>query len=135
MKAKNIKITMGNREDMAKEFIEAWHQAETGHIPDTVEEKIYFKDDRALFKVLTPKRCELLRYVHGNGNITILALAKKLGRDYRNVYQDVKELSHIGLMIKDLETGKYGVPWDAIVTEIPLSGHIEKTPHNMRTGL
>ncbi|MDF2867873.1 MAG: hypothetical protein K0S11_1343 [Gammaproteobacteria bacterium] len=37
--------------------------------------------------------CELLRYVHDPGKTTILALAKQLNRDYRNVYQDVKELS------------------------------------------
>ncbi len=80
-------------------------------MPTAVEEKIYFKDERALFKALTPKHCELLRYVHEHGKMTILALAKQLARDYRNVYQDVKELNQIGLMVKDEETSKYGVPW------------------------
>jgi predicted transcriptional regulator len=123
MKDKNIKVTTGDRHDMAKEFIAAWHQAEAGHIPVHIEEKIYFKDDRALFKVLTPKRCELLRYVHDHGKTAILALAKQLKRDYHNVYQDVKDLSQVGLMVKDDATGKYSVPWHAIVTEIPLSVH------------
>lgn len=122
MKKQNIKVTIGDRYDMAKEFIETWQQAEAGHIPNQVEEKIYFKDDRALFKVLTPKRCELLRYVHDHGKTAILALAKQLNRDYRNVYQDVKELSQAGLMIKD-KMGEYSVPWNAIVTEISLSDH------------
>ena len=120
MKNQNIKVTIGSRQDMAKEFIEAWHQAEAGHIPEQIEEKIFFKDERALFKVLTPKRCELLRYVHDHGKTAILALAKQLKRDYRNVYQDVKELSQAGLMVKDI-AGEYFVPWNAIVTEISLS--------------
>jgi predicted transcriptional regulator len=120
MKNQNIKVTIGSRQDMANEFIDAWHQAEAGHISENVEEKIFFKDERALFKVLTPKRCELLRYVHDHGKTAILALAKQLKRDYRNVYQDVKELSQAGLIVKNT-AGEYFVPWSAIVTEISLS--------------
>lgn len=123
MKDQHIKVTIGERMDMANEFIKAWHQAEAGHAPNKVEEKLYFKDERALFKVLTPKRCELLRHVHEMGSTSILALAKQLQRDYRNVHQDIKELSQIGLILKDETTGKYSVPWDTIVTEIPLTFH------------
>lgn len=122
MKNKNIKVAIGSRQDMAKEFITAWHQAEAGQSLKQAEEKIFFKDERALFKVLTPKRCELLRYVHEHGKTAILALAKQLKRDYRNVYQDVKELSQAGLMVKDT-AGEYSVPWGTIVTEISLSEH------------
>lgn len=127
---KNIKVTIGNQRDMAKEFISAWHKAEAGYFPEQTAEKIYFKDDRALFKVLTPKRCELLKYIHEHGETTILSLAKQLKRDYRNVYQDVKELNLFGLIIKDEESGKYLVPWSGILTEIPLSNHEEETEDN-----
>lgn len=132
----NIKVTLGTRKDMAKEFIEAWHQAEAGHVQEVVEEKLYFENDRALFKVLTPRRCDLLRYVHAHGLTSILALSKKLGRDYRNVYQDVKELSQIGLMVKDENTGQYHVPWKAIITEILLTEPTSsRTDIEQRTGL
>lgn len=69
-----------------------------------MEEKFYFPDEKTLFKILSLKRREMLRYVHMHGQTTILALAKQLKRDYRNVYQDVKALSQIGLMIRDDET-------------------------------
>lgn len=120
MKTQRIKVVVGNRADMAREFINAWHQAEAGQVSPPFEEKIFFNNEKSLFKTLSPKRCELLRYLHGHHDTTILALAKQLKRDYRNVYQDVKALSQIGLMIKNSKTGKYSVPWQSIVTEISL---------------
>ena len=120
MKNSEIKATVGSREDMAAEFIKAWHMVEGGRAVCTIGEKIYFKDERTLFKVLSPKRCALLRYVHSIGEVSILSLAKQLNRNYRNVYQDVKELSQAGLMIKSADTHKYSVPWSTVITEISM---------------
>lgn len=47
-----------------KEFIDAWHQTENDHTSKTAIEKISFKDQALLFKTLTPKRFEILEYVH-----------------------------------------------------------------------
>ncbi len=74
MANKNIKVTIGTRDDMAKEFLSVWHKAETGQVSESKEETLYFNDDDALFKALTPKRRDLLRYVHEHAEITILAL-------------------------------------------------------------
>ncbi len=74
----------------------------------------------------------IVRYVHEHAEITILALSKQLARNYRNVYQDVKDLSQMGLMVKNVTTNKYSVPWNAIVTEISLSSYGKKSgkvPH------
>jgi predicted transcriptional regulator len=120
MKKRNIKVVVGNRETMANEFIKTWHQLEAGDVPQVANEKIYFENEKAIFHLLTPKRCELLRYVHAAGEISILALAKQLERNYRNVYQDVKELSQIDLIMKNEKTGKYFVPWAAVITEISM---------------
>ena len=79
-----------------------------------------FKDQRLLFKTLTPKRFEILQHAHEKDGISIRLLAKELGRDYSNVHQDVKILHRLGLMIKNEKNDKYYVPWDVIVTEIPL---------------
>lgn len=118
---KKITIRTGSLEEAAKEFIDIWHQIEKGHAPEAPVEKISFQDQRLLFKTLTPKRFEILKYVHEQNNMSIRALAKDLGRDYSNVHQDVKILSQLGLMIKDEKSEKYYVPWDVIVTEIPLT--------------
>ena len=120
MKKHTIKATVGTREEMAAEFIKTWRQVEAGKTSDVPNEKIYFDDERALFKALSPKRCALLRYVHEIGEVSILSLAKQLDRNYRNVYQDVKDLSQLGLIVKNSVTGKYSVPWSAVVTEISM---------------
>jgi predicted transcriptional regulator len=121
MSNRKITVTVGSLEEMGKEFIDVWHQVELGKkIKGAPIEKVVFEDERLLFKTLTPKRCELLKYVHEKGKISIRALARQLHRDYSNVYQDVKALNHVGLMPKDEKDEKYYVPWKTITTEIPL---------------
>lgn len=127
---KKITVRTGSLEEAAKEFIDIWHQVEHGNLPQAPIEKISFKDQRLLFKTLTPRRFDLLKCAHEKNGISIRALAKELARDYSNVHQDVKILHQLGLMIKD-ESNKYYVPWDVIVTEIPLP--IRKKPKNFRT--
>ena len=56
--SKKITVRTGNIEEAAKEFIDIWHQIENGHAPSAAIEKINFKDQRLLFKTLTPKRLD-----------------------------------------------------------------------------
>lgn len=128
---KKITIRTGSLEEAAKEFIDKWHQVESGKAPQTPIEKISFNDQRLLFKTLTPKRFEVLERAHECDGISIRYLAKELDRDYSNVYQDVKILHQLGLMAKD-ENDKYYVPWDVIVTEISLR-QMKKTKAPRRT--
>ena len=117
---KKITIRTGNLVEAAKEFINVWHQIEKRQASQTPTEKISFNDQRLLFKTLTPKRFDILKHAHAHDGITIRLLTKELGRDYSNVHQDVKILHQLGLMIKNEKDNKYYVPWDVIVTEIPL---------------
>lgn len=129
---KKIVIGTGTLADASKEFVEAWRQTEQGHISKAPVEKITFKDQRMLFKTLTPKRFEILKSVHQKkAGVSIRALSKELDRDYSNVYQDVKILFQLGLMLKHENNVKYYVPWDMIVTEIPLTSKpdIKETAH------
>lgn len=121
MTKKKLTVGVGSIEDAARDFIDVWHQVESGKLPKNAPiEKITFSDQRLLFKTLTPRRCDLLRYVHEHGKISIRALAKGVDRDYSNVHQDVKTLLQVGLILKDEKNDKYHVPWDVIVTEIPM---------------
>jgi predicted transcriptional regulator len=131
MMSKKITVRTGNIEEAAKEFIDIWYQIEKGHAPQAAIEKINFKDQRLLFKTLTPKRFEILKYVHEQESISIRRLAKELDRDYSNVHQDVKILHQLGLMLKNEKNDEYYVPWDVIVTEIPLTvlKKPKKSPH------
>lgn len=121
MTKKKLTVGVGSIEDAARDFIDVWHQVESGKLPKNAPiEKITFSDQRLLFKTLSPRRCDLLRYVHEHGKISIRALAKGIDRDYSNVHQDVKTLLQVGLILKDEKSDKYHVPWDVIVTEIPM---------------
>jgi predicted transcriptional regulator len=110
----------GSEKELAEEagrgFIDAWHRAEQGE--RFQETHLAFTSWKALERVLTGKRIELLGYVHRHEVASIRALAKALDRDYRNVYADVRALEGAGL----LETSKKGIraDYDAIETRIAI---------------
>jgi predicted transcriptional regulator len=93
-----IRINIGDPEDMGRRFADAWHGAERG---DAVSEtNITFRDLETLLAALTPKRLHLLRYVRHNEVRSIKALASALHRNYRNVHKDVQELTKLGLLAR-----------------------------------
>ena len=69
---------------------------------------------------LTPQRWLLINALKGIGHSSIYALAKKLGRHYKNVHTDVTALVQLGIIEKDAE-GKVFVPWDEIDVNMPLA--------------
>ena len=116
---KNIKIEVKGEKGSAGEFINAWHRAERGESPEGPVNRIYFQNLETLLRTLTPRRLELLKTVHDRDSISVRALAMALKRDYKNVYQDMKVLENIGLVVR---TGNgLSVPWERIVAEIKLA--------------
>lgn len=71
-----------------------------------------------MLDTLSPRRLELLRHVrqHGAGNVRELAQA--LGRDYKNVHQDVATLEAAGLLHRDGR--KLTAPWDELQASVSL---------------
>lgn len=51
-----------------------------------------------VFRALTPRRVELLEYLHGNEAPSIKELAARLRRDYKNTYDDLVALEGWGLV-------------------------------------
>ena len=116
---KQITIGVGDAADTAKEFIDAWKLAERG---ETVQEKhrLHFENLEVLLKILTPGRWALLKKLHANGPMSIRALAKDLGRDYKNVHTDVRRLENISL-IERTKNDRIKVPWDIVEACLLLS--------------
>lgn len=83
-------------------------------------EAIGFESMVELLGTFTPKRWELIQRLRQEGPMTIYALAKALGRDYKNVRLDVKALEEWGIIKRD-ETGRVLVPWDEIDVRVPLA--------------
>ena len=70
-------------------------------------------------EVFTPKRWELVEFLKATGPLTIYALAKRLGRHYRNVHKDVTAMIEWTVIEKD-DDGRIFVPWDEIDVRWPL---------------
>lgn len=120
MSKRQLTVKVSTLKEAIDEFKDIWKRHEQGEKLDTPIETLRFENTLTLMKALTPKRLELLQQLHALGKMSIRALAKKLEREYSNVHQDVKALHHAGLVLQD-KTGKYYVPWDKIVTEIPMT--------------
>jgi len=84
------------------------------------EYHLTFDSFDTLAKVLTPRRLELLRYVHRHPAASIRALAQALDRDYRRVHSDVEALAEAGLLERAEEGTGVSAPFEAIETHIAL---------------
>jgi predicted transcriptional regulator len=84
------------------------------------ERHLTFDSFETLAKVLSPRRLELLRYVHKHPAASIRALAQALDRDYRRVHDDVEALAEIGLLERAERGTGVSAPFDAIETSIAL---------------
>lgn len=80
---------------------------------------IGFRSMAQFGEVFTPKRWELVAVLKAAGPMTIYALAKQLGRHYRNVHQDVTAMVEWMVVEKNAE-GCVFVPWDEIDVRCPL---------------
>ncbi len=80
--------------------------------------QLAFENWQLLARVLTGKRVELLRHVRRHQAASVRALAKALGRDYRNVHTDVQTLIRAGLL--DTSANGLRVDYDVIETKIAI---------------
>jgi len=114
--SKRVKVHVGSLQDMGKRFVSAWHRLERGE--RLQERHVTFPDLPSMLNALTPKRLELLRDVHREPAPSVKALATRLGRDYKRVYEDVETLAASGLLQR--EDGRVSAPYDAITAEMRL---------------
>ena len=83
-------------------------------------EHLSFTDIQTYLASLTPKRLELLAALNKGGASSIRALSKLIERDYKSVYQDVKMLMELGLIIKR-DDGLIEAPYDRIISDIRMA--------------
>jgi len=117
---KVIKVEIRGAEESAQEFVKAWRRAEAGEPAEMPTTRLYFQDLGTLLQVLTPRRLELLRRLHDGGPESVRGLAKKLARDYKNVYHDVQALERVGLISRTADK-RLSAPWDKVMAEISLA--------------
>lgn len=116
---RKLAVGVASAKQAGDDFVKAWKRAEKGLPAEEPINRLHFTDTATLFKYLSPKRFELLQHLREAGPLSIRKLAAELHRDYKNVHTDVKDLVYVGL-IEETENQLLSVPWDVIVSELPL---------------
>lgn len=100
IKAKNITIGIRSLEQGLDNFVETAEALMKG---ESVRKQrgVYFENLDSFRKVLTEKRLSLLHAVKQQRPDTIHELARLLGRDVKNVSDDLKYLAELGLVSLD----------------------------------
>ena len=80
---------------------------------------ISFATVELLWKVITPKRWELLRAMTGAGPLAIREAARRVGRDVKSVHGDVSALIKTGV-IDRTQDGQIVFPYDEIHVDFVL---------------
>lgn len=97
----------------------AFSHVEAGLPAEEPVHSVYFTTEGDLFRTLSPKRMELLKFLKKNGPLSCRKLAAALNRSYANVHGDVRQLILLDLIEKD-SAQKLTVPWDELDIVVPL---------------
>jgi predicted transcriptional regulator len=100
IKAKKITIGIKTLEEGISEIAEAYESYQAGG-SSKPHHGIYFENLDAFRKILTEKRLELLHVVKREKPDTIHQLARLVGRNVKNVSDDLKHLAELGLVTMD----------------------------------
>jgi predicted transcriptional regulator len=75
-------------------------------------DRISFESAGELWRVLAPKRMEIVRAMTGAGPLTIREVARRVGRDFKAVHSDVRMLANTGVLDRT-DSGR----WNFVTTE------------------
>jgi predicted transcriptional regulator len=81
---------------------------------------ISFATPELLWKVITPKRWEVLRAMTGAGPVAIREVARRVERDVKSVHGDVQALLKAGVLDR-ANDGRIVFPYDEVHVDFVLS--------------
>ena len=77
------------------------------------EAHISFDSVELLWKLMTPKRWEIVRAMTGAGPLSIRAVARRVERDVKSVHGDIQALLKAGVLERT-EDGRVTFPYDEV---------------------
>jgi predicted transcriptional regulator len=124
MRVKKIDIGIKSLKESLKDFSMAWGKMAVGEKIQK-EKGLYFDSIDTIRAILTNKRLLILKTVKEQSPSSVYELAKMLGRDLKNVNQDLKLLAEVGLVtLEKKQTDKKRViphvDYSKILLEIPV---------------
>jgi len=97
MKARNIKIGVKDLRTVLDETRETMERIVAGQVAQKVQD-VNFTSYEAMRKILTPRRLELLHVIKEQSPGSVYQLAQFLGRDTKNINDDLAILANVGLI-------------------------------------
>ena len=97
MKARNIKIGVKDLRTVLDETRETMDRIAAGQGAQKVQD-VNFTSYEAMRKILTPRRLELLHVIKEQSPGSVNQLAQFLGRDTKNIHDDLAILANVGLI-------------------------------------
>jgi len=79
---------------------------------------IVFASPELLWKVITPKRWDVLRTMTGAGPLAIREVARRVGRDVKSVHGDIQALVKAGVLDRSDKGVEF--PYDAVHVDFVL---------------
>jgi predicted transcriptional regulator len=76
-------------------------------------DRISFESVSDLWRVLAPKRMEIIHAMTGAGPLTIREVARRVGRDFKAVHSDVTMLIRAGI-VERTDSGAVEFPYDRV---------------------
>ena len=116
---KRIHVGIGTAADALERFERVWRRAERG-LKQPAEVRLSFEDLPTLLRNLTPARWALLEALGRHGPLSINELAKRMGRNYKNVHTDVSRLIELGLIERRADQ-RVVVAWSIVTAEMRLA--------------
>ena len=111
---KTVTLDVQTPSDSMADFARAW---KTGKPQKSA--RISFATPELLWRVLTPKRWELLKARCGAGPVSIREAARRVGRDVKAVHSDVTALLNAGVLNRT-DDGRIIFPYEAVKVEFLL---------------
>ena len=101
-----VHISIGGEEELKRRFLAAMAGKPQGS-------HLSFASIDLLWRVLAPKRWDILRVMTGQGPMALREIARRVGRDVKGVHTDVHALLKAGVVRRD-ETGRFVFPYDKV---------------------
>jgi len=114
---RKLEIRIGAAGDALDRFEAAWNRVQEGRAMRPLH-VLSFANLPLLLRTLSPARWALLRDLRAKP-ASIYELAKRLGRDYKNVHTDVTQLAAIGLIERQADA-RVAVPWELLQAQFRL---------------
>jgi predicted transcriptional regulator len=107
-----VTLSIASRDDLNRRALAALDG-------EALDARISFASVELLWKLMTPKRWDILKSMTGQGSLAIREVARRVGRDVKAVHGDIHALLAAGLL--DRSDNGVVFPYDAVHVDFTLT--------------